>query len=205
MGCMVAATTHAPLAGAMLVYELSHDETIIMPVLLATVVATLACRAMHPLSMYTTGLAALGVRQGAMADLALLRRVSVGDIGHLHGTVLLDVAPGTALVELAERDGSTDAVVLDAAGRYRGIVTPRELQSALLARDALDAMIVADMMRSDLPTTTEAETLDVAFAKLSGRSADAIAVLEPRTNRYLGVLTRERLMQSYGQELERMG
>ena len=96
-------------------------------------------------------------------------------------------------------------MVLDADGRYRGIVTPRELQSALLARDALGAMIVADLMRTDLPTTTEAETLDTAFAKLSGRSADAIAVLEARTGRYLGVLTRERLMQRYGHELARMG
>ena len=205
MGCMVAATTHAPLAGAMLVYELSRDETIIMPVLLATVVSTLACRAMHPLSMYTSGLAALGVRQGAMADLALLRRVTVGGIGHLPGTVLLDSAPGTALVELADREGVTDAVVVDAEGRYRGIVTAQELQSALLAREALAATTVADLMRTDLPTTSEDETLDVAFHKLSARSADAIAVVQPRTRRLLGILTRERLMQAYGAELDRMG
>ncbi len=205
MGCMVAATTHAPLAGAMLVYELSRDESIILPVLLATVVATLACRAMHPLSMYTSGLAALGVRQGAMADLAILRRVTVGDIGHLPGPVLLDVAPGTALIELAEQHDARDSVVVDLEGKYRGIVTSRELNMALVSREGLAATVVGDLMRTDLPTTTEAETLDIAFHKLATRDADAIAVVDRATGQLRGTLTRERLMQAYATELERDG
>jgi CBS domain-containing protein len=96
-------------------------------------------------------------------------------------------------------------VVVDADGRYRGIVTTHELQSALLAREALAATTIADLMRTDLPTTSEDETLDVAFHKLSTRRADAIAVVQPRSRRLLGILTRERLMQAYGAELDRMG
>ena len=201
MGCMVAATTHAPLAGAMLVYEACGEETVILPVLLATVVATLACRAMHPLSIYTTGLAALGVRQGVMGDLAIMRRITVRAAGHLPGAVVVEDAPGTALVELAERHGALDAVVVDAAGRYRGMITARELQSALLSREALAAMLAADLMRTDVPVTHEDETMDTAFQKLSVREVDAIAVVEPGSRRLLGVLTRERLMQAYGEAL----
>jgi CIC family chloride channel protein len=187
----------------MLVYELTRDESIILPVLLATVVATLACRAIHPLSMYTSGLAALGVRQGAMADLAILRRMVVGDIGHLPGPVLLDEAPGTAVVELAEHHDAQDCAVVDATGRYRGFVTAREMQSALLSREALAATLVADLMRTDLPTTTETETLDLAFQKLATRDVDAIAVVDPADGSLRGTLTREGLMQAYAAELDR--
>jgi CIC family chloride channel protein len=201
MGCMVAATTHAPLAGAMLVYEACGEETVILPVLLATVVATLACRAMHPLSIYTSGLAALGVRQGVMGDLAIMRRITVREAGHLPGAVVVEDAPGTALVELAERHGALDAVVVDSQGRYRGMITARELQSALLSREALAAMLAADLMRTDVPVTHEDETMDTAFQKLSVREVDAIAVVDPATRRLLGVLTRERLMQAYGDVL----
>jgi CIC family chloride channel protein len=205
MGCMVAATTHAPLAGAMLVYEVCRQETVILPVLLATVVATLACRAMHPLSIYTSALAELGVRQGAAADLAIMRRLDVRSVGHVTGAVVVDSAPGDSLVRMAERYGSQDACVVDAEGRYRGMITTRELQAAILARDGLAAALAGDLMRTDLPTVTESDSLAVAFERLSARGADAIAVVEPGTGRYLGVLTRERLMQAYGDELSKDG
>jgi CIC family chloride channel protein len=110
-------------------------------------------------------------------------------------------APGTALVELAERHGALDAVVIDSQGRYRGMITARELQSALLSREALAAMLAADLMRTDVPVTHEDETMDTAFQKLSVREVDAIAVVDPATQRLLGVLTRERLMQAYGDVL----
>ena len=205
MGCMVAATTHAPLAGAMLVYEVCRQETVILPVLLATVVATLACRAMHPLSIYTSALAELGVRQGAAADLAIMRRLDVRSVGHVTGAVVVDSAPGETLVRMAERYGSQDACVVDAEGRYRGMITNRELQAAILARDGLAATLAGDLMRTDLPTVGESDSLAVAFERLSARGADAIAVVEPSTGRYLGVLTRERLMQAYGDELAKDG
>ncbi|MFM9181777.1 MAG: chloride channel protein, partial [Phycisphaerales bacterium] len=205
MGCMVAATTHAPLAGAMLVYEVCRQETVILPVLLATVVATLACRAMHPLSIYTSALAELGVRQGAAADLAIMRRLDVRSVGHVTGAVVLDGAPGETLVRMAERYGSQDACVVDAEGRYRGMITNRELQAAILARDGLAATLAGDLMRTDLPTVAESDSLAVAFERLSARGADAIAVIDPSSGRYLGVLTRERLMQAYGDELAKDG
>lgn len=205
MGCMVAATTHAPLAGAMLVYEVCRQETVILPVLLATVVATLACRAMHPLSIYTSALAELGVRQGAAADLAIMRRLDVRSVGHVTGAVVVDSAPGESLVRMAERYGSQDACVVDGEGRYRGMITTRELQAAILARDGLAAALAGDLMRTDLPTVTESDSLAVAFERLCARGADAIAVVDPSTRRYLGVLTRERLMQAYGDELAKDG
>jgi CIC family chloride channel protein len=203
MGCMVAATTHAPLAGAMLVYELCRQESVILPVLLATVVSTLVCRSIHPLSMYTAGLAALGVRQGVMADLAAMRRIAVRQAGHLPGAVLLESAAGSALVELAERHGVQEAMVVDADGRYRGTITSRELQSALLSREALELTVAADLMRTDIPITHEDESMEIAFQKLSAKDVDSIPVVDPRTRRLLGVLTRERLMQAYADELSR--
>ena len=201
MGCMVAATTHAPLAGAMLVYELCRQESVILPVLLATVVSTLVCRSIHPLSMYTSGLAALGVRQGVMADLAAMRRIAVRQAGHLPGAVLHEGASGDALVELAERHGVQEAMVVDADGRYRGTITSRELQSALLSREALALTVAADLMRTDIPVTHEDESMEIAFQKLSAKDVESIPVVDPRTRRLLGVLTRERLMQAYADEL----
>jgi CBS domain-containing protein len=71
----------------------------------------------------------------------------------------------------------------------------------LLSREALAATLAADLMRTDLPTAREDDTLDVAFGKLSVPDVDSIAVVEPGTGRFMGTLTRERLMQAYAEEL----
>ena len=66
----------------------------------------------------TKGLAALGVRQGVMADLALMRRMSVRQVGHVPGAVVLESAPGSTFIELAELHGAQDVAVIDEEGRY---------------------------------------------------------------------------------------
>jgi CBS domain-containing protein len=81
------------------------------------------------------------------------------------------------------------------------MITARELQSALLAREALAATVASDLMRTDIPFTTEDESMEIAFHKLSAKDVEAIAVVDITTHRLLGILTRERLLQTYGKEL----
>jgi CIC family chloride channel protein len=61
MAAVTAATTHAPLMAAVLVFELSGDYAIVLPLLLATTAATLVARQLRRESLYTAELARLGV------------------------------------------------------------------------------------------------------------------------------------------------
>lgn len=202
MGCMVAATTHAPLAGAMLVYELSHNESIILPALLCTVVSTLAARALYPFSMYTAPLAAMGIRHGEMGDLTLLRRMTVADLAPASSPTARPTAAASELLAIAEATGAREIVVVDEGGAAVGMVTARDLQSLLLYREAAAAMTVSDVLRTDLPSTWPDETLDVVFQKLAARDVETLVVLESRgAARMLGVITRDQVVRAYDQAL----
>lgn len=56
MAAMTAATTHAPLMAAVLVFELSLDYAIVLPLVIATALATFVSRRLHPESIYTAEL-----------------------------------------------------------------------------------------------------------------------------------------------------
>jgi CIC family chloride channel protein len=56
MAAMIAATTHAPVMAAVLVFELSTDYAIVLPLLLATGVATTVARRLRPASIYAAEL-----------------------------------------------------------------------------------------------------------------------------------------------------
>jgi CIC family chloride channel protein len=61
MAGMVAATTHAPLMAAVLVFELSGDYVIILPLLVSCVAATAVARWLEPRSIYMQELSRSGV------------------------------------------------------------------------------------------------------------------------------------------------
>ena len=61
MAAATAATTHAPLMAAVMVFELTGDYAIALPLLLATSLATLASRALRRDSIYTAELRQRGV------------------------------------------------------------------------------------------------------------------------------------------------
>lgn len=61
MAAATAATTHAPLMAAVMVFELSGDYAIVLPLILATAIATLVSRSLRRDSVYTAELQQRGV------------------------------------------------------------------------------------------------------------------------------------------------
>lgn len=61
MAAATSATTHAPLMAAVMGFELSGDYAVVLPLLLATAVATTVSRALRPMSIYTAELHERGI------------------------------------------------------------------------------------------------------------------------------------------------
>ena len=110
-------------------------------------------------------------------------------------TVLIDDTAQT-LIELTEQDGTTDFIITDKDGHYRGIVTGDDLRETLVYREAIPLLQVSEIMRRDLPTVDPSETLDVVMAKFARYEVDALAVIGDHEEP-LGLLSRAQLMTTY--------
>lgn len=202
MAGTIAAMMHAPLSGVLLVYELTQDYSLILPLMLTATVATLVARGMERESVYTAELAVQGVRLGRRGDSSLLRRLTVRDVKLAPAVFVRLGETANRLLTLSERTSAEDFFVVDEADRYVGVIGGRELRAALVYREALDLLHVSEIMRGDVPTLTDSDTLDVALARLNEAKFGSLAVLDPDRH-VTGVLTREGLMRTYHEELER--
>jgi CIC family chloride channel protein len=201
MGAMVAATTHAPLTGILIVYEITLQYETILPLMLAAVIATVVGRLVYRESVYTAKLSRLGLRLGAMSDLTILRRLSVQEVPLIEAIAVHCDDSAQRLLELTEHHHATDFVVVDDLRSYAGMVTGNDLRAALVYREAVPLLQVNELQRSDLPTVDPDESLDVVLDKFARHDVQCLPVLGG-DGAVLGLVTRSRLMHRYQRALE---
>ncbi len=203
MAAMVAATTHAPLTAILIVYEVTQSYQIILPLMFATIIATIVSRGVHRQSVYTFKLARLGVRMGAMSDLTVLRRLTADDVVLEEPVIVARSDGGQRLIELSEEGQAADFVVVNDRGHYCGMITSTDLRAALVYREAVPLLQISEIQRSDLPTVLPDETLDIVLDKFSRSDVAALAVVAADGETVAGVITRTRLMNRYQAALRR--
>ena len=204
MAAVVAATTHAPLTAILIVYELTRSYEVILPLMFAAVVSTLISRWLCRDSIYSAKLRAIGLHTGSMGDLTILRKLTVTDLAIKEAMTVGTNDSAATMLRLSERHGVGDFVVTDEDEHYVGLVTSEDLKAALVYREAIPLLQVNELQRSNLPTLTMDEPLDLVLEKFSRCDSDALAVLDiDDQRRILGLVTRSQLMRRYQSALDR--
>jgi CIC family chloride channel protein len=178
------------------VYEVTQSYELILPLMFAAVVSTVVARFICKDSVYTFKLSRMGVRMGALSDLTVLRRLTPEDVTIEPATIVKRTDSAQQLVDLMESTGTADFVVVDDFGKYCGMVTAEDLRAALVYREAIPLLQVSELQRSDLPTISYEETLDIVLDKFSRSDVQSLVVLN-EVNEISGLITRSRLMNRY--------
>lgn len=132
MAAVFAASAHAPITAVLILFELTGDYRIILPMMLTVVIATLLSQnVLKGESIYTLKLTRRGVRLHRGFDRDVLGGVLVEEVMTRH----IDTVTVTAtIVELSEAFDHTHHhgfPVLDEAGKLWGIVTIADLERAV--------------------------------------------------------------------------
>ncbi|MSQ90035.1 MAG: CBS domain-containing protein [Phycisphaerales bacterium] len=197
MGAFVAAGAHAPLAGAFLVYELTHSYAILMPLLIAAVIATVAARLITRESIYSAELSAMNIRLTTIVDHAIMRSTLVRDVVLLRAVPVVVGVSAEQLVELGEREAVHDFAVVDDAGRYRAFVCGSDVRSALVYREALRLLTVAELERTDFAPLELDDTLDTALERFARHETQSLPVIDRATHKPVGLISRSQIMAVY--------
>ena len=158
MGAVLAAVVHAPLASILILSEVTQQRNVVLPAMLACVVATGSAKVMFKDSVYTLNLRRRGLRPGG-GELNLLHRLTVEQVDLEPVLAFAADAPLQKLLEGTEQRGVTDVVVLDSAGEYLGMVTADDVNTALVQREAIPLLLVGEMLRPELPCVKNTDDL----------------------------------------------
>lgn len=199
MGAMIAGATDAPITGILLVFEMTNDYAMVLPLMLAVVVCHRVSRRLVPDSLYSGWLRRRGKTLGHGEDQDALAGLLVGDVYDVSPIAVTEDTPVASLLEQLGHTDQPALPVVDVDGRVTGVITPGELARAARDVHTLEANKVGDLLLAvDLArpseTVTTADSLFVAIRQLGVRGAAAIPVVDPASGRLAGLLTRAHVL-----------
>ena len=204
MAALVAGTTHAPLTAMLILFELTDDYKIILPLMLATTVSTLIARWVASESIYTLKLSRRGLHIAEGIDLSILESMRVIDI---LSTNFRSVRLGTQLGEITrslQQSDQTDFPVVDGDSVLRGVVTFQDIRSVMMRDELYSVIIAIDIMRTDVPAIRADATLLEALNVFAQSDIHHLPVTDDSSHeRLVGILTRSDLMEHYDRALRR--
>lgn len=203
MAAVLAASVHAPLTAIILLFEMTQDYRIILPLMAAVVIAMLLAQWLRRDSVYSLGLARKGLRLERGRDVEVLEGITVGEVMDQGGRVLEASDTLQAAADIFAQTRHHGLPVLDASGQLVGILTVQDLERAQTG-NAASVTTVGQACTRDLLVTYPDETIGLALRRMGVRDVGRLPVVaRDNPKRLLGVLRRVDLVRAYDIALTR--
>ncbi len=192
MGAVFAAAARAPITSVLIIFELTGDYRIILPLMLAVALAAGLSSVMSDDTIYTLKLRRRGVdvRRGRPANM-----MEILTVRQAMRPIPDAVPAGAAVGEFVDRlvgEGRDAVPVVDEAGAYRGVVTARQVEESL-RENALAS--TAGSLAEQLPAVDPDASLEHAIEILSRLGTPGLPVVDGQ--RVVGWLTHRDILGTY--------
>lgn len=191
MGAVFAGSARAPITAVVILFELTGEYSIILPLMTAIVLATGISHLISRDTIYTLKLRRRGVDLDESTTAPSFITGTAGDVMEpmdesiRESATLLDVAANLV------RSPHGQLPVLDAQGRYRGVITAHTVADAL-ADGSHDDAVIGDHV--DFPQTVRADQhIDDALDVLEN-ARGGVPVLDPSGAQVIGWLTHQAVL-----------
>jgi chloride channel protein, CIC family len=202
MAAVFAGAAQAPISAILILFEMTGDYKIILPLMVACVISTLILRWISKDSIYTLKLSRRGIDILNLRNEDLLEKIKVSEAMFKNLITVNESATVTNTEMLLRSTSHKGFPVLDNNGRLKGMVTQQDIYKAF--NEGRGDIPVAEIMSVDLVFCYPEESLKDALEKLGTRNIGRIPVVERNDPSELkGLITRKCVIEAYNKELHK--
>ncbi len=204
MAAFFAGATHAPMTAILILFEMTNDYRIILPLMLATVISTLLSSIVSHNSIYTLKLTRKGIRLQEGQDIDVMQAVLVQEV---MSTEIETVSPDMSLnvlSELMNRTHHHSFPVTNPARELIGMVSMQDLERAMMEGPILGKVVKDIATTTGIVSVFPDDPMWKALKKLGARNVARLPVVEKDNEKVLiGVIGENDIVRAYNHAIAR--
>ncbi len=202
MGAVVAATTHAPITAILIIFEMTNDYKIILPLMIATIISLVVTKSGKG-SIYTLKLLRKGINIHQGREINVLRSMKVEDV--MRKSIEI-ISPKTSINELSNKFIQSEHsffYIVDENNLITDKISQTELTAVATDYEHLkDIVVAADIATTNHLIVTESDHLDYVMKEFAKENIGEIPVVNSKDNsEVLGTIWRIDVISAYNKEI----
>ncbi len=202
MSAVVAATTHAPITAILIIFEMTNDYKIILPLMIATIISLIVTRKQKG-SIYTLKLMKKGIDIHGGKEINILKSMKVKEV--MRDSIEL-ISPQTSMKEMIEKFINSPHnyfYIKNDEGKIFEKISQVELSAIAPDYENLKDFVVADDIATpSLLAVTEEDNLDYVMKQFGKENIGEIPVFSAETPAKIkGTIWRLDVITAYNKEI----
>ncbi len=203
MGAVAAGAMHAPITAILIIFELTNDYRIILPLMITCIISVLITTRLKKDSIYTLKLSRRGINISQGQEINVLHALRVAKALDRDFERVRADTPFRELMDLTVSSPHPNFFVVDGNDHLLGVISIHDLRSVIYESDALEPLLVADDLAT--PVThcfTPDDTLDIVMKAFGEMNIDELPVVNDETSRQLiGTVSKNQVIELYNREV----
>lgn len=201
MGCLIAGTTYAPIMAIMMIFEMTLNYEIILPLMLSCILSSTIARHFARDSIYTEKLRKRGIRYDVGLEETAMRGVHVIDLMRTDAPVIQGNTRLREVIHQLLRSRSNQVYVVDDNGAYLGAIDIHDLKE-FFNEEMLHGLVIARDIVVPTSYVMPNQSLIEVMDHLYLTDADQIPVVESLPGKkFIGVISRRDIIGAYNREV----
>jgi len=205
MGGLVAGTTRAPITAIIIVFELTNDYNIILPLMITCIISTILSSKLSRESIYTLKLLLrkINIREGT--EINVMKSIYVRDVYTPKFESIKETDSFIEVINQVISKRDPYFAVLDDNKQLTGVLSIHDIKSFLFEGEDLQNLIIAkDIAVKDVATANPNDTCYDVLEKMSQSGFSALPVVDSDGNKKLiGMVWQKDILDAYQKEIER--
>lgn len=211
IGAFLAATTHSPLTAIFLLFEMTGNYKIIVPVMLASIIGTVVSKHLYHDSIDTVDFSREGIDIHEGRETAVMRSLKVGVAMQEDVAFISEHANVNQLLKIFSMASNSFyfpvlAECGEKAGQMVGIISLQDVKSIIHDEELRLCATVGNICTRNVVTLSPDESFYDAMTMFVVKGIEEIPVVESKENRWVvGMLKRTDVITAYNREVLKRG
>ncbi len=205
MAGLIAGTTRAPMTAIIIVFEMTKDYDVIMPVMIVCVISMILSSKLSRESIYTLKLVQRGIKIKERAEVNILKSISTKDVYSKEFTSIKENTPFDEIVKNVISKRLPYLFVESMEGKFMGVISIHHVKDLLFEKDILRNVVIAgDIADKKISRVSINEDCKAVLDKMAICNYDGLPVFgEGATENQIGVIWRKDINDRYSDEIDR--